>query len=105
MKSSLIAGLAAALALTAFGAAGAQDLQSPAAGPGAGAGGHGHMGQACKADAAKFCSDVQHGGGRMMQCFKAHKDELSDGCKSALVQMRAEHKAAKAAALAPAAPN
>jgi hypothetical protein len=100
MKSSLIAGLAAALA--AFGAAGAQDLQSPAAGPGAG---HGHMGQACKADVVKFCSDVQHGGGRIMQCLKAHKDELSEGCKSARAEMRAEHMAAKAAPATPATPN
>ena len=97
MKSSLIAGLAAALALTAIGAAGAQDLQSPGAG-----GGHGHMGQACRADVVKFCADVQHGGGRIMQCLKAHKDELSEGCKSARAEMRAEHMAAKAT---PATPN
>jgi len=90
MTVSRIAGLAAGLTLLAFGVAQAQ----------AGAGEHGGRGgamrQACKADIAKLCPDVQPGGGRVMQCFKAHKDELSDGCKSALAEMRAERRAAKA---------
>ena len=38
---------------------------------------------ACAADAKKFCSGVQPGGGRVVACLKEHKDELSDGCKKA----------------------
>ena len=88
MKLSGITGLAVLLAMTAFGAAQAQDQDA--------AGGHGHMREACQADMAKLCPGVQPGGGRVMQCFKAHKDELSDGCRSALMEMRAAHQAAKA---------
>jgi len=89
MKLSRITGLAAGLALMAFGVAQAQE----GAGPG---GGHGRMREACQADMAKFCSDVHAGGGRRMQCFKEHRDQLSDGCKAALMEMRAERRAAKA---------
>ena len=38
---------------------------------------------ACAADAQKFCSGVQPGGGRVVACLKEHKDELSDKCKQA----------------------
>ena len=38
---------------------------------------------ACGADAQKFCSGVQPGGGRVVNCLKEHKDELSDKCKQA----------------------
>ena len=62
---------------------------------------HGSMRQACQTDIAKLCPDVQPGGGRILQCFRAHKDALSDGCKSALMAMLAEHRAAAGDASAP----
>ncbi len=93
MTMTRITGLAAVLTLMAFAAARAQDAP-----PTGGDNGHGRgvVRQACSADIAKFCSDVHAGGGRVMECFKAHKDDLSDGCKSALAEMRAEHRAEKA---------
>ena len=89
MKLPCTAVLVAGLALIAFGAAHAQER-------GGAREGHGRVREACAADIAKFCPDVQAGGGRVRECFRAHKDELSDGCKAALKEMRAEHRAAKA---------
>lgn len=43
---------------------------------------------ACKADVEKLCPDVQPGGGRIIQCLKQHKDEVSAECKARLRQMR-----------------
>jgi hypothetical protein len=36
----------------------------------------------CKADADKFCKDVQPGGGRIIACLKQHEADLSEGCKT-----------------------
>src|SRR5215813_9724219 len=36
--------------------------------------------EACQPDVAKFCSDVQPGGGRIVACLKQHASELSDAC-------------------------
>jgi Cysteine rich repeat len=41
---------------------------------------------ACGDDAQKFCAGVQPGGGRIIECLKAHKSELSDRCKQAAAQ-------------------
>jgi hypothetical protein len=38
---------------------------------------------ACSDDAARLCSGVQTGGGRIISCLKQHKDELSNGCRQA----------------------
>jgi hypothetical protein len=38
---------------------------------------------ACSPDAARLCSGVQPGGGRVVACLKQHKDELSDACRKA----------------------
>ena len=35
----------------------------------------------CADDAAKFCKDVNPGGGRMATCLKEHEKDLSPGCK------------------------
>jgi hypothetical protein len=35
----------------------------------------------CAEDVAKFCKDVQPGGGRLAQCLKEHEKELSAACK------------------------
>ena len=42
--------------------------------------------QACKPDIARFCSQVQPGGGRVKACMKENIRELSDPCKEALFQ-------------------
>jgi hypothetical protein len=46
----------------------------------------------CKADMEKLCPDVHPGRGRISACMKEHKDQLSDGCKANLKNMRA-HRA------------
>jgi hypothetical protein len=42
----------------------------------------------CAEDIAKFCKDVQAGGGRIAQCLKEHQNELSPECKERLAQPR-----------------
>lgn len=51
-------------------------------------GGAGGGGGACKADAEKFCKDVQPGGGRVMKCLKEHDAELSAECKASQAQTK-----------------
>lgn len=46
------------------------------------------MTQACSADFAKFCADTPAGGGGRMQCIRAHRTELSDGCTQSMQAMR-----------------
>jgi hypothetical protein len=36
---------------------------------------------ACKQDARSLCSDVQPGGGRIIQCLRSHADQLESGCR------------------------
>jgi len=38
--------------------------------------------EACEPDVAKFCSDVQPGGGRVIACLKQHAAEISDACRA-----------------------
>ncbi len=45
---------------------------------------------ACADDFKKLCPDVQPGGGRIRACIAAHRDELSQGCRDALKQARAQ---------------
>jgi hypothetical protein len=40
---------------------------------------------ACASDVQKLCPDVPPGGGRILDCLKQHKDEVSDGCKRAIL--------------------
>ena len=42
----------------------------------------------CKADVARLCPGVPPGGGRIIGCLKAHKDEMSIGCGRALQAMK-----------------
>jgi hypothetical protein len=44
----------------------------------------------CKADVARLCPGVQPGGGRIIGCLKAHKEEMSIGCGKALQAMKAK---------------
>lgn len=46
--------------------------------------------QACTADMRALCSGIMPGGGRIKQCMIEKFDKLSDGCKSALKQARAQ---------------
>ena len=39
---------------------------------------------ACISDIKTLCGGVQPGGGRIRECFKAHREQLSSGCKMAL---------------------
>ncbi len=51
---------------------------------------------ACMADYQKLCSDTLPGGGRPAKCLVAHKDQLTDGCKTALQAEAAKRQAAGA---------
>jgi len=41
---------------------------------------------ACETDIQKLCTGVKPGGGRILACLKQHKDQVSDGCKQAVVK-------------------
>jgi len=43
--------------------------------------------QACQADLAQYCKDVQPGQGRLFHCLHDHHDQLSAGCKEAMHSM------------------
>ncbi|HEY5101233.1 MAG TPA: cysteine rich repeat-containing protein [Steroidobacteraceae bacterium] len=45
---------------------------------------------ACKQDIHALCKDIQPGEGRVKECMKAHRDQLSPGCKSAIKESRRE---------------
>ena len=78
MKPSFQMAIAAVFSLAVAGAAVAQ----PA--------GNGGVRKACAADMQKLCPDAKPGpGGGLRQCMMSHQNELSDPCKSAIVQMRA----------------
>ena len=47
--------------------------------------------EACKPDYDKLCQT----GDKPRECFQAHKDQLSDVCKAAIVRARAAHQSAK----------
>jgi hypothetical protein len=38
--------------------------------------------EACQGDYEKFCSGVQQGGGRIIECLSKHLDQLTPQCKS-----------------------
>jgi hypothetical protein len=47
---------------------------------------------ACAADIRAHCAGVQPGGGRIRQCMREKRDQLSQGCKSALVAARGQSR-------------
>ena len=71
--------IASALSLAALAAAGSGALAQEAAAM-----------KYCKADLARLCPGVQPGGGRIIGCLKAHKEEISIGCGKALQAMKAK---------------
>jgi hypothetical protein len=60
----------------------------------AGGGGRAMIRQACAADFQRYCPHARPGlGGGMRQCVMSHRADFSDGCKSAIAQMRARMQA------------
>lgn len=43
---------------------------------------------ACRAEVQKYCKDVKPGGGRMLQCLKAHDGDLSPSCRERMAEGR-----------------
>jgi hypothetical protein len=48
----------------------------------------GEVQEACADDAARFCSGVQQGGGRIMRCLKEHENDLTPPCKAKMQEHR-----------------
>lgn len=44
----------------------------------------------CKPDIERLCPGVQPGGGRIAQCLKAHKMDISVGCAKTLQKMKGQ---------------
>ena len=44
--------------------------------------------QACRADYERLCHGVKPGGGRIRECMKAHRSEISPACRAALEERR-----------------
>jgi len=57
----------------------------------------GHRQGPCSDDFAKFCKDVQPGGGRIAQCLKQHEQELSPACKQHAAEVKKRGKEFRAA--------
>jgi hypothetical protein len=43
---------------------------------------------ACSADLQQLCAGVPSGGGRLLACLKEHRDQVSPGCKQAIMAAR-----------------
>jgi hypothetical protein len=56
-----------------------------AAGQGLAQGAPGGPHASCAADMAKLCAHIQDGSSQMRQCFMAHRDQISSGCKNAII--------------------
>ncbi len=54
-------------------------------------------GRPCSDDAAKLCKGVKPGEGRIVNCLKEHKDQLSPACKEHIAKAKDEVKEAKEA--------
>jgi hypothetical protein len=46
----------------------------------------------CSKDIAKFCKDVQKGGGRIADCLKQHENDLSAACKERIAKREEKRK-------------
>jgi hypothetical protein len=61
--------------------------------------------QACKADYKKLCTGVQPGGGRIIACLNAHKDDLTTACQEALLKAHPPAPKSDGGAAAPTKPQ
>lgn len=52
----------------------------------------GHPGGPCKSDLQSLCAGVQPGGGRIRDCMKEHRTQLSTACKVAIADRMLERK-------------
>jgi len=50
---------------------------------------------ACREDIDKYCKDVKVGEGRVKECLKKHIPELSDGCKTNILEAAVKKKDSK----------
>ena len=57
---------------------------------------------ACAADVQKLCSNVPAGGGRIIACLKQHQQEVSQGCKQAILGTMRQSKGGAGPAAGPA---
>jgi Cysteine rich repeat len=44
----------------------------------------------CMSDLKRLCKGIEPGGGRLIQCLKGHKKEMSVGCAQALQKLKAK---------------
>jgi hypothetical protein len=51
--------------------------------------------QACMADIKSLCGDTQPGGGRIKECIRGKREQLSQGCKTAMMEARQQKQAAR----------
>jgi hypothetical protein len=79
LRLAIAAVLAATIAATAVSRANAQTSPAQA-----------DLRQACGGDVRSLCSGIMPGGGRIKQCMIDKFDQLSDGCKAALKDKRAQ---------------
>jgi hypothetical protein len=57
---------------------------------------------ACASDIQKLCAGVPSGGGRVLACLKQHKDEVSEGCKRAVMSAMGQPSGGANPAVSPA---
>ena len=70
----------------------AQSTPPPVPPPGGGGpGDFAKVREACHEDVDRLCKDVKSGEGRIRECLRAHRDELSAGCQAAIREARAHH--------------
>jgi hypothetical protein len=58
----------------------------------------GPMHGACMSDVKSLCGSVQPGGGRIRDCMKEHRAQLSGSCKIALADRMLERQSKKSSA-------
>lgn len=59
---------------------------------------------ACASDVQKLCPGVPAGGGRVLACLKQHQDQVSDGCKRAILSAMGKSSGDANSAASPAPP-
>ena len=53
---------------------------------------HGGGRGACRADVQRLCGDLAPGGGRIVRCLAERQSEISDACRAAVTERRAERE-------------